>query len=178
MAELVTMARPYAKAAFQAATDRNSLELWSEMLSFASAVAMEDKMKVVFDHPALTSEQKASAFADICGDKLNGEARNFVNVLAANGRLSLIPEIASLYEAFKAQKEMSVDVEIESAFELESAQQKMLAEALGKKLDRTVMVSSITNKDLLGGAIIRTQDLVIDASIRGKIIRMAEAINS
>jgi len=178
MAESITIARPYAKAAFGAARSKDALSLWSDMLAYAGAVAEDESMKVVLDHPALTSEQKAQLFTDTCADKLDDAGKRFINVLAENDRLVLIPEIAALYENFKSQLELSVEVDIESAFELDNAQQDKLANALSKKLDRKVNVTSSTNEELIGGAIIRTHDLVIDASVRGKIAKLAETLNA
>jgi F-type H+-transporting ATPase subunit delta len=178
MAESITIARPYAKAVFEAAKESSALDLWSDVLFFASQVAKDENMVVVLDHPALTSLQKASLFSDVCGDKLNEQTKNFVGVLAENGRLDLLPEISNLFESFKAQLERSVDVEIESAFELGSEQQEKLAQALSAKLDRKVSVVATTNNELVGGAIIRAQDLVIDASVKGKLAKLAEAISA
>ena len=178
MAESITIARPYAKAAFQAAKDKDALTVWSDMLSYASAVAMDENMRVVLDHPALTSEQKAQFFIDVCGEQLLAEGKNFVFVLAEHNRLGLVSDIAELFESFKAQLEQSVDVEVESAFELSEEQSEKLAQALSKKLDRNVVVASSVNQELIGGAIIRANDLVIDASVRGKIAKLAEAISA
>jgi F-type H+-transporting ATPase subunit delta len=178
MAESITIARPYAKAAFSAAKDSGTLDQWSEMLAYSSLVAKNENMVVVLDHPALTSQQKASVFNDACGDKLNEHAQNLAYVLSEHGRISLLPEIANLFEAFKAQLEHSVDVEIESAFDLGTEQQEKLAQALTAKLDRTVNITASVNSELMGGAIIRTQDLVIDASVKGKLAKLAEAIGA
>ncbi len=178
MAESITIARPYAKAAFQAAKDSDALAQWSDMLHYASAVAADETMSVVLDLPGLTSEQKAEIFTDACGENLSQDGKNFIVILAQNKRIGLLPEIANLFEHFKAQLEKSVDVEVESAFELGSEQQDKLAQALSKKLDRHVVISSTVNQSLIGGAIIRAHDLVIDASVRGKIAKLAEAIGA
>jgi F-type H+-transporting ATPase subunit delta len=178
MAESITIARPYAKAAFSAAKEHNALDQWSEMLAYSSLVAKDENMVVVLDHPALTSHQKASVFVEACGDKLNEHAQNLVNVLSEHGRITLMSEIASLFESFKAQLEHSVDVDIESAFDLGTEQQEKLAEALTAKLDRKVNITSSVNNMLIGGAIIRTRDLVIDASVKGKLAKLAEAIGA
>lgn len=178
MAESITIARPYAKAAFEAAKGSDSLTEWSETLAYAAAVANDEKMKVVLDHPSLTSEQKAQFFTDICGEKLSEDGKRYIKVLAENKRLALLAEIADLFEHFKSLLEHTVDVDIESAFELDNEQQDKLAQALSKKLDRKVLVSASTNPELIGGAIVRAQDLVVDASVRGKIAKLAEAIGA
>ena len=178
MAETITIARPYAKAAFEAAKAKDALTAWSEMLTYAAAVADDEKMKVVLDHPSLTSEQKAQVFADVCADKLDDDGSRFISVLSENNRLVLLADIAELFEHYKSQLEQSIDVDIESAFELDNEQQDKLAQALSKKLDRKVLVTASTNSELIGGAIVRAQDLVIDASVRGKIAKLAEAIGA
>jgi len=178
MAESITIARPYAKAAFQAAKDSQALTEWSQMLGYASAVAADENVETILDHPALTSEQKAQFFIDVCGENLINEVKNFVFVLSENNRLGLVSDIAELFEGYKAQLAQSIDVSIESAFELGDAQSEKLAQALSKKLDRKVVIASTVNQALIGGVIIRANDLVIDASVRGKIAKLAEAISA
>ena len=178
MAESITIARPYAKAAFQAAKDSQTLTEWSEMLGYISAVAVDENMESVLDNPALTSEQKAQFFIDVCGEKLTSEVKNFIFVLSENNRLGLVSDIAELFEIYRAQLERSLDVSIESAFELSDVQSEKLAQALSKKLDRKVVIASTVNQELIGGVIIRANDLVIDASVRGKIAKLAEAISA
>ena len=178
MAESITIARPYAKAAFQAAKDSQALTEWSKMLGYVSAVAVDENMEAVLDNPALTSEQKAQFFIDVCGEKLTSEVKNFIFVLSENNRLGLVSDIAELFEIYRAQLERSLDVSIESAFELSDVQSEKLAQALSKKLDRKVVIASTVNQELIGGVIIRANDLVIDASVRGKIAKLAEAISA
>ena len=176
MAESITIARPYAKAAFQAAKDSQALTEWSQMLGYASAVVVDKDMISVLDNPALTSEQKAQFFIDVCGEKLTKEVKNFIFVLSENNRLGLVSDIAELFESYKALLEQTIDISVESAFELSDAQSEKLAQALSKKLDRKVVIASTVNQELIGGVIIRANDLVIDASVRGKIAKLAEAI--
>ena len=178
MAESITIARPYAKAAFEAAKDSKALTEWSEMLGYASVIAVDENMEAVLENPALTSEQKAQFFIDVCGEKLTSEVKNFIFVLSENNRLGLVSDIAELFESYKAQLEHSLDVTIESAFELSDVQSEKLAQALSKKLDRKVVIASTVNQALIGGVIIRANDLVIDASVRGKIAKLAEAISA
>ena len=128
--ELTTCARPYAKAAFQYALDQNALDNWSQMLKNGAAVVQNEKVNVLLGMPSLTGEQKASAFIEVCGDSLNDTGRNFVRTLAENKRITLLPEIAELFEALKAEQEKSVDVEVLSAFTLSDEQLEKLAEKL------------------------------------------------
>ena len=178
MAELSTLARPYARAAFEYAADANELTQWSEQLATAAAVAATDKMAAVLASPSLTSEQQAEQFLTVCGDELNDKSQNFVKVLAENKRIALLPEIAALFDQFKANREKSVDVEVSSAFELDDAIQEKLAAGLKKNLERDVNLQTVIDKDLLAGVVIRAADVVIDGSVRGRLNKLAEAMNS
>ena len=178
MAELSTLARPYAKAAFEYAREHGALAQSSEQLTVAPLVATDAGMDAVLGNPSLTSEQQARIMIDVCGDSLGAEAQNFISILASNKRLDLLPEISSQYELFKANQEKSIDVEVISAFDLADATAQKLAAVLGKKLEREVKVSTSTDNNLLGGVLIRAGDLVIDGSVRGRLNKLAEALNS
>ena len=178
MAELSTLARPYARAAFEYARDHSALDAWQEQLGTAAAVTLDPAMEAVLNNPALTAEQQAKQLSDVCGDSLGAEARNYIAILASNKRLPLLPEIYDMFAQFKANQEKSVDVEVISAFDLEQSIQDKLAAVLGKKLEREVKVSSTTDADLLGGVLIRAGDLVINGSVRGTLNKLAEAMNS
>jgi F-type H+-transporting ATPase subunit delta len=178
MAELSTLARPYARAAFEYAADVNDLTGWSKQLAAAAAVARTDNMVKVLTSPSLTSDQQAKHFTDVCGDALGENAQNFIKVLAENKRLSLLAEIAILFDEFKANREKSVEVEVATAFELDAAIQEKLAAALSGKLERDVSVHTVIDKTLLGGVVIRAADIVIDGSVRGRLNKLAEAMNS
>ena len=178
MAELTTLARPYAKAVFAEAQEKNALDAWSDDLAILAAFAADADMAKVLVHPSLTAEQQAQALTDVCGDKLKDAAKNLVAVLAENKRLPLLPEIAALYEELKAQLQNTVDVVVTSAQELSSDQADKLAQALKAKLNCDVRLTSEIDESLIGGAIIRAGDLVIDGSITGKLSKLAEAMKS
>jgi F-type H+-transporting ATPase subunit delta len=177
MAELSTLARPYAKAAFEYAREHGALGEWAEQLATLAAVSSDPGMAAVLNDPSLTDEQQSGTLADVCGDVLGAPARNFIAILASNKRLGLLPEIYSQFALFKANQEKSVDVEVVSAFELEDAARDKLAAALGKRLEREVKVTTATDENLLGGVLIRAGDLVIDGSVRGRLNKLAEAMN-
>ena len=113
----------------------------------------------------------------LCADALPDAARNFLRVLAENKRLPLLPQVHELFLAFKAAQEQSVDLEVTSAFEIAPEQASRLADAIGRKLQRAVRVSTTVDKTLIGGVVIRTADLVIDGSVRGKLAVMAQALS-
>tara|TARA_B110000046_G_scaffold142478_1_gene149290 strand:- start:1912 stop:2448 length:537 start_codon:yes stop_codon:yes gene_type:complete len=178
MAELTTLARPYAKAAFAQAVEQNALVQWSDMLSIAAQFAADDELEKVLLHPGLTAEQQASALTDLCGDKLNQSGKNFLMILSENKRLTLLPQIVEAFEELKAAQEHAIDVTVTSAFELTDAQQETLSQALKNKLQCDVRLTGEVDPLLVGGAIIRAGDLVIDGSVRGKLAKLAEAMNS
>ena len=178
MAELSTLARPYAKAAFEVAVGKGELANWSGQLATSAAVSQNDAVNAVLASPSFTAEQMADTMIGVCGDAINDDGRNFLKVLASNKRLPLLPEIHRLFELFKANQEKSVDVEVLTAFPLEADTQQNLAQVLSKKLEREVKVDSTVDESLLGGVLIRADDLVIDGSVRGRLNKLAEAMNS
>ncbi len=178
MAELSTLARPYSKAAYDFARDKGALAQRSEQLATCAAVAADAGMAAVLGNPSLTDEQQARTLNEVCGDATGAEVKNFVTILSANKRLPLLPEISAQFELLKANLEKSVDVEVVSAFDLDDATADKLAAVLGRKLEREVKVSTSTDAGLLGGVLIRAGDLVIDGSVRGRLNKLAEAMNS
>jgi F-type H+-transporting ATPase subunit delta len=178
MAELTTLARPYAKAAFEIAQPQKQLTEWSGMLSILAVVATDERVKTLLSQPSVKVEAKADAFIAVCGEYLSEAGKNFVRLLAENKRLSLLPEISVLFEELKAQQESTVQVLVESAYELSDAQKDSLIKSLQTKLGRSVNMQITIDKTLLGGVVIRAEDLVIDASVRGRIAKLAEALHS
>lgn len=177
MAELTTLARPYAKAAFMAAKEDKDLAGWSKALEVAASVSAHDKVQNLLQSPSLTSEQKSESFCALCGGDLDSKQQNFMHSLAQNRRLILLPQIAILFELYKANHEKAIDVSVESAFEISSDLEKQLISALSKKLERDVTLQTSVNEALLGGALIRAGDTVIDGSVRGRLAKLAETLN-
>lgn len=178
MAELTTLARPYAKAAFEYARDSKALGEWHAQLQSAAAVAADTRVQALLKDPSLSGQQLTTIFADVCGDALGAAVHNFLAVLADNKRLGLLSQITLLFARYKANFEKSVDVEVVSAFELGEEMTQKLAAALAKRLEREVNVHNTTDASLLGGVLIRAGDLVIDGSVRGRLNKLATAMNS
>lgn len=178
MAELKTVARPYARAAFEVAREQGHVTEWADMLSILAAVTVDPKLKAALGNPAFSAEEKANALADVCAEVTTEQGKTFLLVLADKKRLTLIPAISVLFQQFKLNFEKAVDVEFTSAFELSAKQAQALAAALAKRLDRTINLTNATDASLLGGVVIRTGDLIIDGSVRGKLAKLSEAINS
>jgi F-type H+-transporting ATPase subunit delta len=178
MAELVTLARPYAKAAFEVAVGEKRLGEWQGMLSTAGAVVASEKVQVALSSPALTGEQQARLMLDICGDTLDTKMSNLVRALASNKRLALLPEIAAQFAALKAQQEKTLAVEVVSAFPLDAAASERLSQALSKKWQCNIRLETEVDSKLLGGIVIRAGDTVIDASVRGRMLKLADALSA
>lgn len=173
MAEKSTVARPYAKALFELALERKRLGAWSEALALVAAVASDERVKKLLTSPHVTIEQLADLFIGIAGSKLDEAGRNFIRVLAANRRLGFLPEIAAIYEKLKAAEENTVDVTVTSAVTLDREQQQKFSQAMSARLKRDVRLHCEVDSTLLGGAVLRADDLVIDGSLRGQLERLS-----
>jgi F-type H+-transporting ATPase subunit delta len=173
MADKSTIARPYAKAAFEEARDRKRLGPWSQALHTAAAVVSDSRVEKLLGNPRVTPEELAALVIEIAGPELDEEGGNFVRTLADNRRLSLLPEISTLFDGLKGEAEGVVDVTVTSAAPLDDSQRGKLAAALERRLGRTVRLQCATDPDLLGGAVLRAGDMVIDGSLRGRLERIA-----
>lgn len=178
MAELTTIARPYAKAAFLFARENDALDEWEQMLGLVASVAEEPAVHEFLDQPGLDSAAKAAAFVEVCGDQLNEQGAHFIAQLAEHKRLAALPIVFELYHQLLAQARQTTEVELVSAYELADAETDKLVAALKKRLGRDVIVSSRVDASLIGGVLVRAGDTVIDGSVRGRLNRLAEQLNS
>jgi len=178
MAERLTIARPYAKAVFALAFATKRLRQWSEALRIAASVVADARVAALIGNPAVSAEQLVSLITSVGGDAFDDAARNFIRTLAANKRLGFLPEIAARYEQLRADAERSVDVTVTSAVKLSAAQKKHYTEAMRKRLDREVRLHCAIDPSLIGGAIVRADDLVIDGSVRAGLAQLAAAAGS
>jgi len=174
MAEKSTIARPYAQAAFSLAA--GDLKKWSEMLQLIAAVTTDATMQDMIGNPAIERGKLTDAIVDVCGAGLDHNGENFVRVLAENKRLNVVAEIAELYEAKRAEAESTVDAEVTSAFPLNDAQKDQLNAALKKRLGREINLVCKTDESIIGGAVVRAGDLVIDASVTGQLEQLSYAL--
>ena len=177
MSRTTTVARPYAKAAFEYGLEAKTLESWSAFLEQAGLVVNDSKVERYLNSPALTSEQKAQGFAGLFTD-LDAHQTNFLAVMADNKRLQALSEVSELFELFKAAYEKTVDVDIKTAFVLSDKDLAALASSLENNLKRKVDIQSEVDKSLLGGVLIHAGDSVIDASIRGRLGQLEEALSA
>jgi len=177
MAELTTLARPYARAAFEFAKDLKALDRWSNMLDTVVAVVADPTVNNLLASPNITAAQKSQALVGVCGDDIDNKVANLLRYLATNNRLGLVAEIRELFELYKANFEQTVEVEVTTAFELSDEQQVKLAQSLKARLERDVSIQSSVDTSLLRGVLVRAGDLVIDGSVRGRLARLAESMN-
>src|SRR5580698_1390143 len=166
VAERATIARPYAKAAFEYAREAGRFAEWSQGLKTAAQIVEDPRLAVLTKSPQWSQADLVSIIADVGGAALDPSMQNFVRVLAENHRLLLLPEISAHYEKFRSDVENTVDVDVISAIALSSAQQDKLAAALSKRLNRKVRMQNSIDPTLLGGAVVRAGDLVIDGSLK------------
>ena len=177
MAETLTVARPYAHAAFLFASEHRVLKDWSEMLALLAAIVADPAVCALIENPRMTEAQLADLTIGIGGERLNEQGANFVRALAENRRLGLLPDIAALFEIQRREAEGRVQAELTTAFPASATQQAQIAEGLRKRLGREIELTCRTDAALLGGAVIRAGDLVIDGSVRGKLERLGTALS-
>jgi F-type H+-transporting ATPase subunit delta len=173
MAERITTARPYAKAIFALARQNNTLANTAEGLTLGAEVVADPQVHNLLGSPHVTAAQLSELVNGIVGAKLDEHGRNFITLLAQNRRLGFLPEIAALFEQMKAEVENAVEVEVTSATALTPDQESRYAAALQKKLGRNVRLQTKIDQSLLGGAVLKAGDLVIDGSIKGRLERLA-----
>ena len=178
MAERATIARPYAKAAFEYARAAKDFAAWSQSLARLAEIVADPRVAALTKSPQWTAADVANLIFDVGGASLNPGMQNFVRVLAENHRLLLLPEIAAHYEEFRSAVENTVDVEVVSAVPLDAAQAEKLERALSTRLKRRVRMQNSVDSTLLGGAVVRAGDLVIDGSLKGRLQRLATELGS
>lgn len=172
----IKTARPYAIAAFKQAQDEGDSARWSQMLALLASVAGESTMKRLIANPKITRVQLADLIIDVCGDALSDSGRNFVRVLAENQRLNIASDIASAFELERARSERRSDVKVTTAYELTAAQQNDINVAMTRRLGTKVDISVSVDPELIGGVIIRCGDMVIDASVRGRLAQLTQTL--
>ena len=178
MADRATIARPYARAAFAHAHGAKELTEWSKLLGTAAAAAEDPGVKRLIGNPHVTSDELVELLGGLSKQAAGEEGRNFLRALAENRRLMLLPHIHAHFEKLRAEVEGIVDVEVIAAREIAAAQEKKLAAALEKLLGREVRMHTKIDESLLGGAIVRAGDLVIDGSLRGRLERLGTALRN
>ena len=178
MAEISTIARPYAVAAYKLGKEQKALAKWSEMLGFATAVANNAQMQAYIQDPKVVSSDLQAAFLKVCGEKLNENAQNLIKVLVEYGRLSILPAITSAFEELKAQDEGVLDARIIAAAKISDKEVKDLVKRLETKFGKKITASVTVDPEIIGGIKIVVGDTVIDASVKGQLQNLAYALTA
>lgn len=178
MAEITTIARPYAEAVARIAKETNSWAAWLSELSLLAAVVQDEQVAGITGNPAVSSERVAELLTAICDGKLSENGKNFVSVLAENKRYSALPEILRLFEEIKSAQEGVLDAVITTAYELTPGQLTDLIAKLEIKMNRKISATQQVDIRLIGGVVIQVGDEVLDASVRGKLEGLSAALKA
>ena len=170
MQETLTIARPYAVAAYQSAEQDNNVAAWSEMLATLAAIVADSNMRAVINNPNLGNDKLTAMVFDVAGEAIVGDkGRNFVSILVDAGRLSIAPEIQQLFDKKRAESAGETEVSVTSAYELSDAEKTSLSTLMAKRLGKKVEVTTTVDEALIAGVVIQYGDSVIDASARGRL---------
>jgi F-type H+-transporting ATPase subunit delta len=176
MDDIGTMSRPYAVAAFRQASEEGQVAQWADMLTTLGVVCDDPAMKGLIANPKLDRADVEKLILDVCGDSLSDTGKNFVRLLVENGRLGLAAEIERRFARERAATEGRREVTVISAYPLSDAEAKNLAEKVAGRLGAEVDLSVEIDKNLIGGVIIRAGDVVIDASLRGRLAQLSQVV--
>ena len=176
MAELATIARPYAEAVFRLAKQANALPAWSDALNLIVSVYQDPQMQAAMANPKVTSADIEKLLLAICGERVDAVARNLIQLLVNNRRLSVLAEIRNLFEHLKLEDEGKLDAKISSAFPMEEAQRSQVVNLLSSRFKRKINATVTVDPDLIGGIKVEVGDKVWDASVRGRLQTMAATL--
>jgi len=176
MANTASISRPYARAVFAMAQEAGDFQTWSDVLATGAAIAANDTVKTLIDDPRIGRDKLAELVMSTMPDGLPEQCANLIRLLSHNDRLDALPTIAAQYEVLRAEAESTVDVQMVSARKVTKVQQKKVATALEKRMGRKVKINVSIDESLLGGAVIRAGDLVIDGSARGRLEKLSSAL--
>ncbi len=174
MSQALTLARPYARAAFSLARDAGTLPAWSDALAFAARVAADPQVAGLLGNPRLTH---ADAVTLLSPDGVEASFGRFLSLLAENGRLPLLPELAGLFDELRFDAERVVKARVTSAVALPASELETIKAALAKRFGRAVEIETAVDASLIGGAVIDAGDVVIDGSLKGKLARLETALS-
>lgn len=173
MAELVTIARPYAEAVFRIAKQANALQAWSDALALIAGVYRDPQMQAAMANPKVSSTDIEKLLISICGDRIDAVARNLIQLLVHNRRLAVVGEIRELFEHLKLEDEGKLDAKISSAYPMDDAQRNQVVGLLSTRFKRKINATVTVDPELIGGVKVEVGDKVWDASVRGKLQTMA-----
>jgi F-type H+-transporting ATPase subunit delta len=176
MSNATTLARPYAKAAFELANGDNATDRWNEMLSLASALVTDETLANLLESPQLTSSQVVQVLSDTGGEAFDSRFRDFLTVISENKRFSLLPEVTNLYQRLREEADKLLRVKVVSAFELDEDQATRMKDALAKRYEREILLESEVDKSVIGGAVIYADGQVIDGSLKDRLAKLSNSL--
>tara|TARA_B110000908_G_C10098849_1_gene377579 strand:- start:275 stop:817 length:543 start_codon:yes stop_codon:yes gene_type:complete len=171
-----TIARPYAKAAFEYALEKSQLQKWSDLLCILASVSLDLNVQELIQRPGVPAQKLALLFIEIAVSRIDEAGKNFVRLLADNKRLLTLADIKTTFDAFKAEQEKSLEVSVVSFIAMTDKQKTSLAASLKKRLNRDITIDETIDETILGGAIIRAGDMVMDGSVKGKLEKLRNEI--
>ncbi len=177
MSEAASIARPYARALFEVAQEGNIIDSWSQALGSMAAVAANGEVLALLNNPQVGDEGLYPLFVEAAGEGCGAEVKNLVQLMVVNRRLRAMPEVAQQFEQLRSEAESTIEAQLITAKPVNDEQQAELAEALSKKMGREVTLRTEVNEELIGGAIIRAGDWVIDGSVKAQLESLATAIS-
>ncbi len=171
------IARPYAKAAFDLAQDRDDLAGWTDQLALLAAVVDDAQMADVISSPAVSNDQLTELVLDVCGDKLTEQGQNLVKLMVRNERLQAASEISSQYQTLRDEAEQVIEAQLVTAFEVDETQKEAISAALSKRLGKTIKLVAEVDESLIGGAVVRAGDWVVDGSVKAQLSELVGALS-
>jgi F-type H+-transporting ATPase subunit delta len=176
MSTLATLARPYAKAAFELAQADQALSAWSDRLTLAAEMVTEPTLARLLESPMVGHERIVALMADAAGENFDKRFRDFLTVLASNDRLALLPQIGELFREFREEAEKRLSVRVVSAVPLDGDQAERMRAALAQRFDREIELHNEIDAGVIGGAVVYAGDQVIDGSLRGRLQKLSSRL--
>lgn len=176
MSDLTNVARPYAQAVFELARDNNDFASWGDQLDLLAAIASDHTMVELLKNPTFTTDQQIKLLLEVCGDKLDPNGINLVKLLVSNDRVNALPDIAAVYAEKRAEAESVIEADMITATPIDDGQREAFASALQSKLGRSVKLNFEVDEDLIGGAVIRAGDWVVDGSVKAQLEQLVGAV--
>lgn len=176
MSSLATLARPYAKAAFELAQGESALARWDEMLSLAGAIVSDASMTKLLESPDISDGEAVTILVEVAGDLLDSRFKDYLSVLAGNGRLPLLPQVSELFRQLREEAEKRLSVRVVSAIPLDDSQSARLKEALARRFECEIELNNEIDTSIIGGAVVYAGDQVIDGSLRGRLQKLSNSL--
>ncbi len=178
MSDLSHIARPYAKAVFDLARDAKDYSTWSEQLALLAAIASDGDLLSAIQNPAVSKEQQVELFVSVAGDKLNAEGQNLVKLLAQNDRLNILASMNEQFIELRDEAEQVIEAQLVTATKIDAKQKSSFEEALSKRLGKQIKLEASVDEEIIGGAVVRAGDWVVDGSVKAQLQKLVGAISS